>query len=158
MRKLLFSPLVLLALNTFGQMVQPSAPQTGPEQKAPLPPDINVTIQIGTDTLKNGTDTVKFSPGTLEGMQRSKITVSYIVMLTPIGECGQLSVAQKKEKYFIVKQQKNSGSLKASFDYMVTIKQTKPPRPQRPQMPPPPPQQGGVQSTGSSLPKPPVQQ
>ncbi|HTB30419.1 MAG TPA: hypothetical protein VK808_00225 [Bacteroidia bacterium] len=141
MRKLLFSPILFLALNAFGQSTPPppTPPPINPVGVAPGPgpmdpPDIISTGQAGTDTLKNGKDTIKLNMRLQMEIQRGQASENYVVLLTPIGDCGELTVAEKKPAYFLVKQ-KGSGSMKGSYDYAVLIKQKRPQRPLRPQPP-----------------------
>jgi hypothetical protein len=136
MRKLLFFPLVFIAANVLGQVAPP--PPGAPPQNG-MQPEFIVTVQIGTDTLKNGKDTVKLAPQTLMEMKQAMANPNYVVMLTPRGECGQLSLVETREKYFLVRELKGSGPGNAMFDYTVVVKQKRPMMPMRPMPPQPPP-------------------
>jgi len=131
MRKILFSPILLLALNAFGQAAPPP-PQPGQPQGPMQMPDFIVPVQIGTDTLKNGKATVTLSQQTLDEMKQSMASPDYVVMLTPTGECGPLTVAERNANSFVVKEQKGSGTANGIFQYMMIVKQKRPARPGRP--------------------------
>jgi hypothetical protein len=123
MRKLLFSCLVLMTLNVFGQ-----------DGFIPPPrPTYIVTLQMGTDTIKNGLDTVSLSEDALSEMNEVMADTNFTVTLTPRGDCGQLNLMKTNSRYFIVKQQ-GGVSPKALFDYVLFCKQNRPLRPGRPPM------------------------
>lgn len=126
MRKLLLSSLVLISLHAFGQ---DDAPQTPPPM-----PTFFVTIEMGTDTLKNGIDTVRLSEDALSEMNEAAADTNFSVIFTPRGDCGQLNLMKTTFKYFIVKEQGNS-SPRAIFNYIITVKQNRPMMPPRPPMP-----------------------
>jgi hypothetical protein len=154
MRKLLFSPLLFMAVNAFGQ----AAPTPPPPQPGPPQMEFIVPVQMGTDTLKNGKVTVAISPQTMDEMKQAQASPDYVVMLTPKGDCGALSLGETTDKGFVVKEQKGSGSSSGIFEYVMYVKQRRPARPSRPMMPPgmPQPQQGGQQPP-TPVPAPPVQ-
>jgi hypothetical protein len=150
MRKLLFSPILLLAFNAIAQ-VAPPPPHPGPPGGGMQMPDFIVPVQMGTDTLKNGKVTVTLTQQTLDEMKQGMASPDYIVMLTPVGDCGTLSLAEMSDKSFEVKEQKGSGASNGIFQYEMIVKQKRPSRPGRPNMPPqvqpgqpqpPPPPQG----------------
>ena len=139
MRKLLLSPILLLAFNAMAQVAPPQAPPPGAPQGPqgpPQMPEFIVPVQIGTDTLKNGRATVTITRQTLDEMKQSMASPDYVVMLTPVGDCGALSLSEMTDKSFEVKEQKGSGSSKGIFQYEMIVKQKRPARPGRPSMPP----------------------
>jgi len=153
MRKLLLSPLVLLALNVCGQ-----APQTTPMQPAQVQPggppgmvqpEYIVALQTGTETLKDGKDTIHLSDQSVAEMKQAMAKPDYTVMLTPRGETGQINIIETKEKYALVKAAKGA-SKEGSFDYVIFVKQRRPMMPPRPQRPPMPGgQPGGLPQPGA---------
>ncbi len=137
MRKLLFSPILFLAFNAIAQVAPPPAHPGGPPSPGGMQmPDFIVPVQIGTDTLKNGKATVTISQQTLDEMKQGMASPDYVVMLTPVGDCGALSLAEISDKSFEVREQKGSGSSKGIFQYEMIVKQKRPARPGRPNMPP----------------------
>lgn len=126
MRKLLFLPFVLFTLSVLGQ-----------QQAAfePSPPTFIVTLQLGTDTVRNGIDTVKLTEETVSEMSESDADTNYVVTLTPKGDCGLLSLLKLNRYYFIIKQEGEAAS-KAVFEYIVFAKQPKPWMPMQPPHPP----------------------
>lgn len=153
MRKLMFSPLLFMAVTALGQAAPPPPPQPGPSQM-----EFIVPVQIGTDTLKNGKVTVAISEQTMDEMKQAQASPDYVVMLTPKGECGSLSLGETNDKGFVVKEQKGSGSANGIFEYVMYVKQKRPQRPSRPMMPPgmPQPPQAGQQQPAPA-PVPPAQ-
>lgn len=141
MRKLLFSPILLLAFNAIAQVSPP--PQPGPVQAMQMPEFI-VPVQMGTDTLKNGKATVTLTPQTLDEMKQGMASPDYVVILTPKGDCGVFYLDETKPDSFIVKRESGSVLSKPIFDYVVYVKQKRPARLGRP-MPPMPPVQGAQQ-------------
>lgn len=131
MRKLLFLPLVLFAINVFGQTEVPP----------PGMPDLHfiVAVQIGTDTIKNGIDTVKLTEETIMEMSKAMADSNYVVTLTPIGNCGPLNLVKITPSSFIVKEQNSLSGIQL-FDYIVFAKQKRPMMPvhPRPQLQQPP--------------------
>jgi hypothetical protein len=143
MRKLLFLPIVFMALNAFGQAAPTPPPAAGappmnPQQQMQQQqmmdrPDFIVTVQMGTDTLKNGEISVPLTEQTITEMKQAMANPNYTVMLTPRGECGPLNLVSTNPNSFIVKEQK--GTSKGIFDYIVVVKQKRPLMPARPQRP-----------------------
>ena len=117
MRKLLVLSLILIAFNVFGQQQQTAG--------APALPGFVVTLEIGTDTVRNGIDTVKLTDQTITEMNEAASDTNYVVMLTPIRNCGSLSLIKTNRFYFIIKEQ-SGASPKAAFDYVVFTKQSRP--------------------------------
>jgi hypothetical protein len=151
MRKLLFSPILLLAFNAMAQVTPPPPPPGQPPGGMQMPEFI-VPVQIGTDTLKNGKATVTITQQTQDEMKQGMASPDYVVMLTPVGECGSLTLAEKNDKTFVVKEQKGSGSSNGIFQYEMIAKQKRPARPGRP-MPPMQPGQGGLQAPAPPVPQ-----
>ena len=87
MRKLLIPSLVLITMNAFGQN---TAPMPGP----PPAPIFVVPLQMGTDTVRNGIDTVKLTDITISEMTDAIADSNYNVVLTPRGDCGQLKTSR----------------------------------------------------------------
>lgn len=139
MRNLLFLPLVLMTLNIFGQQAAPTSPPQNRQWDGPI---FIVTVQIGTDTLKNGIDTVKLSDETVMEMKQSMASPDYVVTLTPKGDCGQLNLAETNANNFIVKAQNGSTASQGIFQYTVIVKQRRPMMPMRPFRPHPQPPAG----------------
>jgi len=146
MYKLVFPAFVLMTINVFGQATPP--PQPPPQQERP---DFIVTVQMGTDTLKNGTITVKLTEQTTEEMKQAMASPNYTVMLTPRGDCGQLNLSETTATGFTVKQ-KGAAVSKGIFDYVVYVKQKRPMMPMRPKPP------GAPQPPASPNAQPPAQQ
>src|ERR1700722_8154407 len=108
MRKLLFFPLALMALNVLGQ--------SGTEQ--PWRPEFIVPVQIGIDSLKNGKANVALTNETRDEMKDAQASPDYVVILTPKGDCGALNLVETKEAFFAVKEQKGSTSPNGIFNYV----------------------------------------
>ena len=130
MRKLLLAPLVLLALNVVGQAPAPTPAMPNPMMQQG--PEFLVPVQMGTETLQEGKDTVKLTEQTLTEMKQAMAQPNYVVMLTSRGESGQVNLVATTPNYFLVKGTKGN-----SFDYVMFVKQRRPMMPMRPQRPMP---------------------
>jgi hypothetical protein len=130
MRKLLFFFPILLTINALGQVSSsPALQQEG------LGPVFIVPVQMGTDTLKNGADTIRLTDETLMEMKQALASPGcYTVTLTPRGTCGPLNLAKITARYFIVKPQ-GSASSDGFFDYVLFSRQKRPMMPVRPRSP-----------------------
>jgi len=145
MRKLLISPFLFLAFTAFAQQAPPpQLPQQGPP---PPQNDFIVPVQMGTDTLKNGKATITVTQQTMDEMKQALASPDYVIMLTPVGDCGPLTLAEKNNNSFVVKEQKGAGTSKGIFQYIMYVKQRRPQRPGRPLLPQPP-QQGQQPAQG----------
>lgn len=80
-----------------------------------------VAVQAGTVQLVNGKLTVPLTENTLK--QLAGKDAQYFVTLTPIGDCGQLKVLEKKGNQFTVQEFSQVGS-NGTFDYVVSVKKT----------------------------------
>jgi len=145
-----------MTLNVFGQVAatQSQAPQPSPnQQQGGMGPVFIVAVQMGTDTLKKGDDTVKLTEETLMEMKQAMASPDYTVILNPRGDCGQLSLVKTTAGNFIVKQQKNPVSSGGIFDYVVFAKQRRPMMPMHPHPPVPQPTPGGQQQAPPAPPQ-----
>jgi|GEM_PF-6287959 len=127
MRKLLFLPLLLLTLNVLGQQSNIPPP--------PPPLVFVIAVQMGTDTVKNGIDTVRLVEATISEMNEAVADTNYTVIMTPRGDFGQFALIKTTRFYFIIKEQGGS-SPKPVFDYVVYAKQTRPWMPMQHRRPP----------------------
>ena len=114
MRKLLFIPIVLLALNAIGQSQNPGGIQS----------QFVVAVQRGKAALHNGSDTIYLSNQAVNEMRQAQALPNYAVTLTPHDGYGQLYVTGETPTYFLVKQQNSSSDI--TFDYVVFAQQNRP--------------------------------
>jgi hypothetical protein len=78
-----------------------------------------ISVQGGTAQLTNGHVTIALSESTLK--QLNVPDAAYMVVLTPIGDCGQLKLQEKSDKQFVVQEYAKQGS-NNTFDYVVFVK------------------------------------
>jgi hypothetical protein len=85
-----------------------------------------IPVQVGTVTLTQGKAVVALSNATKEKLQRPD-ALGYYVTLTPLDECPNLRLSEKKNESFSISTQANDNT--ANVDYVVLLKVSSKPVP-----------------------------
>ncbi len=94
------------------------------QQANPILAEMISPLQAGTATLINGKALIKIDERVAGKMEWDK-NLSYIVMLTPYNDCGQVIISEKNSGSFVISQAcNNQTGNTATCDYIVYLKET----------------------------------